>query len=106
MNTEQLTGGPTAGESADQLIASVLVAMAGTAMFNLSPLYLAAAAAEHGFTDHQLGFLMSLEVAGIALASLLVLILIDRVETRRVLPDSRGTRRECGNPDFIRRARG
>ena len=84
MNTEQSTGGPTAGESADQLIASVLVAMAGTAMFNLSPLYLAAAAAEHGFTDHQLGFLMSLEVAGIALASLLVLILIDRTGTRRL----------------------
>jgi predicted MFS family arabinose efflux permease len=66
------------------LVAATITAIAGTAMFNLSPLFLAAAAAEHGIGDRQLGLLMSLEVAGIALASFLTLLLIDRLGARRL----------------------
>ena len=53
-------------------------------MFNLSPLFLVAAADEYRLGPREQGILMSLEIAGIALASFLVLFLIDRIGPRRL----------------------
>jgi predicted MFS family arabinose efflux permease len=75
---------PSDSRTTAPLVAATVTAIAGTAMFNLSPLFLAAAAAEHGIGDRQLGLLMSLEVAGIALASFLTLLLIERLGARRL----------------------
>lgn len=62
----------------------VLAGLAGAAMFNLAPLYLETNGSRFGLNDQQIGWLMSVEVAGIALASLLVLIWMRHVALRHV----------------------
>lgn len=62
----------------------VLCGVAGAAVFNLAPLYLAASAQRFALDDRQVGWLMSAEIAGIALASLAVLLLRGRLPMHRV----------------------
>ncbi len=64
------------------LLAAILCGLSGAAMLNLSPLYLAAATNQFLLNDRQMGWLMSVEIAGIALASLLARNLIPRLGYR------------------------
>lgn len=66
------------------LIAAIGSGVAGTAMFNLAPLFLAAAADRFMLDDTQIGQLISVEIAGIALASFAGLFLIPKYGCRRI----------------------
>lgn len=84
MRGERTVAPSSGSDNMGPTVAATITAIAGTALFNLSPMFLAAAAAEHGIGDRHLGLLMSLEVAGIALASFLTLLLIDSLGARRL----------------------
>jgi len=64
--------------------AAIGTGVAGAAMFNLAPLFLAAAAERFTLSDQQIGGLISVEVAGIALASFAGLFLVPRFGCRRI----------------------
>lgn len=59
-----------------------MAGIAGAAMFNLAPAFLASNAAWFGLDDRQIGWLMSAEIAGIAIASVLTLLFGHRGQLR------------------------
>ncbi|MET0068018.1 MAG: MFS transporter [Candidatus Thiodiazotropha sp.] len=67
----------------DRLWPIILCGVAGSAVFNLAPLYLSASAQHFALDDRQVGWLMSAEIAGIALASLLVRLISGRIPLRQ-----------------------
>ncbi|GJM07840.1 MAG: hypothetical protein DHS20C11_01160 [Lysobacteraceae bacterium] len=67
-----------------QLLAAIVIGVAGTAMFNLSPMVLSAAADLLQLSDQQLGWLMGAEVFGIAIASIVVLAFTRRIGVRKL----------------------
>lgn len=67
-----------------QLPATILAGLCGAATFNLAPLFLPAAARSFHLSDREIGLLMGVEVGGLALASILTLLLIPQLGCRRV----------------------
>ena len=65
----------------------VMAGIAGAAMFNLAPAFLASNAAWFGLDDRQIGWLMSAEIAGIAIASVLTLLFGHRGQLRTLAFD-------------------
>ncbi len=64
------------------LIAAIGAGVAGTAMFNLAPLFLSAAMEAFRLDDRQIGLLIGTEIAGISLASLAGVLLAPRLGCR------------------------
>lgn len=62
----------------------ILTGVAGVAVFNLAPLFLRAAAARFSLSDDEIGWLMAVEIAGIALASFTVLVVAKHVSPRAI----------------------
>ncbi len=62
-----------------QLPAVLLAGMSGAAAFNLAPVLLPAASDALALSDSQIGYLMTAEIAGLALASLFSLLLAPRL---------------------------
>ena len=76
---------PPSIRSPQTLLVAIVAGIAATAVFNLAPLYLAAAVAAHHVPVRQSGLLLSAEVTGIALASGAALLAGDRWTPRSMI---------------------
>jgi len=61
----------------------VVIGVAGTAMFNVAPLFLQTQAAHFELSDREIGWLMAAEIVGIALASVVMLLSMRRYLLRQ-----------------------
>jgi predicted MFS family arabinose efflux permease len=76
--------GAKQGDTCPAIWPALVAVLTGAAVFNLAPLYLEASARRYALDQQQIGWLMSAEIAGIALASFLVLLLQNQLAVRRL----------------------